>query len=483
MDLGWLLLSLASAAPMQSESEPKARHDIGFQVRVVERGTKVPVAGATVECFDSEVRRHDSWRFRDLGDELWRQRSDRAAAKSKTTDEQGVARFPSGLGWGVTLVATTATRRGARVVLPASEEPAAPIELEVGPRRSIDVVVVDHDGKPVAAVPLEFGRFLADAPPRQHGDDPDFDGRCEIWDSLGVQRLTDEHGRATLDELELHGLDDLDVLRGAHAGPFGARVLVVGSARVTVPVDPDVPPSEPVTLMVPPIGRLRVRVDQPDRQPVEVDGEAEVLPPKCCDFAPGFPRFLPIRAGRAELFPVELGLGGMVGLTTEVSEDTRLGARWIRLGETISSSPFAYRIARIEARASLPAEATAAVEVALMLPPRWLVLTARLLWSDGTPAANASVDCDWRVTKRSEKGEESSSLHHAAKSVVTDGEGRIRRLILRPAKMSDLRLEFSYLSDQNFFDHAVIPTAIDEDLWRLDAGDLRFTTTPVKHSP
>jgi hypothetical protein len=229
----FLLLSTGAAAQQSADEEH-------ISVRVVERGTHRPIAKAIVECQSLEVRVFDNWIHRVVGDDLFHRKSTRGDEQAATTpgtastwissgggktmvcDETGVAKFEGEFYEGATLVASTKELRGAKVVLSREDRAAdTPIEVEVGPRRLVEVLVVGPDELPRAGVPVEFGRFLRGAESRQRGDGE------ELWDSLGATALTDEQGRARLWDLEIHGADDLDVLRGCTASAFCVRAVVV----------------------------------------------------------------------------------------------------------------------------------------------------------------------------------------------------------------------------------------------------------------
>src|SRR5262249_39453322 len=138
------------------------------------------------------------------------------------TDASGIARFEESFEGGATLVASTPALRGGCVVIEKENEaPPASAVIEVAPPRAVDVLVVGVDGKPRAGIPVEFGRFVEGARAREHGDGPS--DECELWDRLGARALTDDQGRARLTGLEMHGVDELDVLRGATASPFSVR--------------------------------------------------------------------------------------------------------------------------------------------------------------------------------------------------------------------------------------------------------------------
>ena len=340
---------LAIGQTQDGKTTPSAQG--AARVRVVERGTRKPVAGATVDRYESEIVIMDSWRYRIVGDDLLPRKEKETkprpepdvpgtastwihegATDRAISDAAGVARFDLPFDGGATLVASTATLQGARVVV-VKEGEAAPMEvvIEVGPPCSVDVLVVGVDGAPRAGIPVEFGRFLEGAPPREVGDIPDQDDRCELWDRLGAPVLTDEGGRARLTGLELHHVDDLEVQRGAKASPFCARAVMLGSTRILATVDPDAPPTGPVRLKLPAIGSIDVSVQLPDHTSLEVDGDLQVFVGKAA-LAPGFERVVEVRRGRARLFPVEAGLAGDVGVRSQVMDDGTLTATTIQLG-------------------------------------------------------------------------------------------------------------------------------------------------------
>lgn len=469
--------------------------DETVRVRVVERGTRKPVANALVERYVSEITISDSWRYRIVGDDLL-PRKDAGESKKRrepdvpgtastwiaeggtgraTTDASGVAVLEGSFEGGATLVASTPTSRGACVVF-AKEGDAAPAsaEIEVGPPRAVDVIVVGIDGKPRAGIPVEFGRFLDGARPRE-ADDGGGRDECELWDRLGKRVLTDEQGRGTLAGLELHGADDLDVLRGAKASPFCARVLVLGPSRVVAAIDPDAPPNHAVRLVLPAVGSIALRVEFPDHLRIDVDGDVHVMADSAA-LAPGFQRLFDVVHGRARLFPVEAGLAGKLRVGSKVLDDGSLTATTVQIGalsEPVFGDDF---LPEIESSCALPRADGEHVDAALALPDTWFQVCMRLLDSARRPVPSVEVDAtliaDVTGVTSASKKPSTSSHERRCPTAKSAADGRVAIVMRRPLVPATLRVALTARAHGSNGGRAERPLVFGDDRWRIDLGDV-----------
>jgi hypothetical protein len=485
-----IVLIATAAAPA-----PPARD--GARVRVVERGTQKPVAGAIVERRVSEITICDSWRFRILGDDLLPRKKEQETRTRpepdvpgtastwisqgvngrSISDASGVARFDASFEGGATLVASTATLRGACVVFVKDGETApAEVEIEVGPPRAVEVLVVGPDGTPRAGIPVEFGRFLEDARPREHGDDPDYDDRCELWDRLGARVVTDERGSAKLVDLELHSIDDLDVLRGAKAQPFCVRALILGRTRVVAAVDPDAPPRDPVMLKLPAVGSIDLFIDLPNHRRLEVGGDVEVFAGSA-RLAPGYQRIVDVQRGRARIFPVESGLAGRIGVRSKVFDDGNLTATAIQLGalgDPVFGSTF---LPEIESSCALPCADGERIGATLSMPIDWFQVCVRLLDETGRPLPAVEVDATLIASAKEGDGASAEALRtprrRKSPRATSAAEGRVAFLMRRPLVPAALAVELSVpAAGGEVGGHAQRPLVFGDDLWRVDLGDV-----------
>lgn len=474
-------------------SVPPARQAV--RVRVVERGSRRLIAGATVDRYVSEIRISDSWRCRIVGDDLLPREEESkprpapdvpgtastwigaGATGHAISDAAGIARFDESFEGGATLVASTPNLRGACVVdVKEGTPPPAEVVVELGPPRAVDVVVVGVDGSPRAGIPVEFGRFLDGARPRECGDDPESRDRCELWDRLGARVLSDERGRAKLTGLELHHVDDLDALRGAKASPFCARAVVLGRARVLATVDPDAPPRGPVTLKLPAIGSIDVGVELPDHTPLEVEGDLEVFAGKAA-LAPGFQRVVDVQRGRARLFPVEAGLEGRIGVRSQVCNDGTLTATTVQLvslSEPVFGDDF---LPTIESSCALPDAGGERIEVTLPLPITWFQVCTRLLDAARRPLASVEVGATLAadVTKSDVDSSKTTVISRELRcpNRKTTADGRVAFLMRRPLVPAALSIKLRVLAPNGAVrGGAVRPLALADDAWRIDLGDV-----------
>ncbi|MBK7877645.1 MAG: hypothetical protein IPJ77_18310 [Planctomycetes bacterium] len=235
--------------PIEAAAEPAraratASDGATYAVEVVERSTGAPVAGARVvaapragfEAFQDRHPLEDAWaRFESRGAE------DRArprigaldGVEVATTDGAGRALLPLPAGE-VVLRAAHGELQGRAEALPST---GTTVRIELAPVHAVLVRVTDASGALVAGVPVTLAVRAS---------------KVEAHDVL--RAFTDERGLARL------AVPEFDK-RAASTG-HGVRLGIVARARGFTPVDLAHPPAEPIELVLPPCGALRLRVER-----------------------------------------------------------------------------------------------------------------------------------------------------------------------------------------------------------------------------
>lgn len=242
----------AAAVLDEATQRPLPDNPKWIVVKVVEKATGSPLAGAVVHWFDetsweylmekggeSEQYRELHWqgeRFAELAG--WRTRS----------DAQGLARVTSAE-W-TTVLAQHGTLHGKTILRGRTVEPIGGHVVELVPDLSLTVRVVDDRGTPTADVPITVSVLDKD------GDQVASFG----WSSIHRSRAPD--GLATIQHLQ-----SLRAEVQGNSGPGAAklewrvRLFLPGHLDPGVAFDVAAPPAEPIELRLPPCGSLRVRAE------------------------------------------------------------------------------------------------------------------------------------------------------------------------------------------------------------------------------
>jgi hypothetical protein len=329
----------------------------GTIVKVIDGTTKNPAAGAIVTWFEE---RADGERD-DIGPEPRLTTNRRRFGKSVKCGADGTTR----VGKFAALVASI----GDRYAGTWRSRRGQPLVLELKPRRSITVHVVDREGKAVAEVPIELRTSEAGS------------------GSTAWTVSTDAKGNAEIGPLDLFASFDSEALRGlwvAVDAPLGAPIR----ASLTLAELP----SKPIDLTLPPTGRLVIDVVDADGQPIESLGSTSVRSPwnwekDLPDVTPGT-RWPVVswhaydRRAHYDLPHVELGLR----LVVDSDKDEHSEAKQVVDGPT------------------KPGE-TRAVQLVVPPMPATQRLRGRILDEKGDPLAGTTVEVLWnsdttRVSRR-----------------------------------------------------------------------------------
>ena len=136
--------------------------------------------------------------------------------------------------------------------------PAGGYRVELIPDIALTLRVVDEKGAPCSGVPVGLQEFNYEH--RRHRYDNDYASHA----------VTNEMGLATIPHLQTLCVDS-DFGTGASANvtdssgakrmAWHARILLFGSRDMGVAFDPAAPPRQPIVLLLPPTGSLRVRAE------------------------------------------------------------------------------------------------------------------------------------------------------------------------------------------------------------------------------
>jgi hypothetical protein len=208
----------------------------GTPVRVVDAASGMPVAGAFVTWFEIGAEKDES---DDAPCEPRLEQLRRKCGKTVRTDADGATRVGE-----FTWIVASADDRYSGFW---HWERGRTLELKLKPRRSITVVTVDRDGKPVADVPIALRT------------------REKCQSSLNEWRVrTGADGRVVIGPLDLYATFNTEGLRELYVAvdaPLSAPLL----QRFTLAEIP----AQPVRFAMPPTGRMVIDVVDADGQPCQ----------------------------------------------------------------------------------------------------------------------------------------------------------------------------------------------------------------------
>lgn len=235
-DPWWSALALEALRPQPAYPD-------GVPVRVVDNRTALPAADALVfvifqDSAEDAVYDMGAATIVDLV---------RSGASCYTTDGQGETR--------VKLSGTTVHLAGVKgdcwATVRVDESTPKPVELRIRASSALVVETVGEHGAARTGVPIRFGRKTTQTDRR-------------LWFDTRMRAVTSEGGRATF--------TGIDRYPGSSSTEWGLSLDCATKERTFVAVDRSSPPTEPVRMVVPPIGSIRVRVVDADGALVPLSG-------------------------------------------------------------------------------------------------------------------------------------------------------------------------------------------------------------------
>ncbi|MBL9077449.1 MAG: hypothetical protein JNL08_08100 [Planctomycetes bacterium] len=233
---------------LHGSGRPLPRDPRWIEVRVIDRGTRAPVAGAEVGWVDESIHYCDlGSRFAAIASALWRwpEQLVRRGGWCTSSDANGIARIT--LREWTSALARHGDRYGELQLTDVELPPPGGHVIELDADRTLRVLVLDDRGEPAAGVPIAIGAYV--------------DGRCERFLRGDLLATTRADGTATVPHVQCLFAEDGAERLLTHDPPpdlWRVRTYLAGHDDPGAPIPLADLPAEPIVLRLPPCGSFDV---------------------------------------------------------------------------------------------------------------------------------------------------------------------------------------------------------------------------------